>query len=194
MANDDSEQEKDESTKQVDREALHKALNQSVDSREVLQRVNAQLLQEHGLTPEDGTAKVDRDAVERYLAAQNEITSDVDDATAGESAPPTPEHEPPPTEPVDDEPAMDAAPDAVSSVEVAPEVVAASSPPEAAPQSSEPARTEITATTESPSTSWLQSSTAGSARQSSMLWFIVVAAVGIGFGVGMALLWNALQG
>lgn len=67
MANDDSDSEAQaDSTKQVDREKLNQALNQTIDSREVLKRVNAQVADE---VHAEGTAKVDLGAVERYLEA-----------------------------------------------------------------------------------------------------------------------------
>lgn len=75
MAHDDSNSGKEEATKQVDRDFLNKALNRSVDSKDVLHRVNAQV--EEKLSGE-GTAKVDRDSVKKYLDA----------ARAGSPAPP----------------------------------------------------------------------------------------------------------
>ncbi len=91
MARDDSG-ENDESTKQVDRDALHRALNQSVDSREVLDRVNEELRRTHDLSPEEGTAKVDRDAVRKYLETadpppgEGEAVDQVDAASVADAS------------------------------------------------------------------------------------------------------------
>lgn len=90
MSSNDDPKSADDSTKQVDRRALDQALNKSVDSREIMRRVNASISDE---LHTEGTAKVDRDAVRTYLEAARSgemiVLPDPDDLQeSGEEEPP----------------------------------------------------------------------------------------------------------
>ena len=81
-----------ESTKEVERRALDVALNQSVDSKKVLERVNSQVAAE---VHAEGTAQIDRNAVERYLEAARSGEFDaIDEAFTGDDSEPEAAAEP----------------------------------------------------------------------------------------------------
>ena len=187
MSDDDSEPQ-EESTKQVDREMLNKALNDSVDSHEVMKRVNAQLADD---LHDGGTARVDRDAVAQYLEAARSGEFPTVDPTsrsmtegpqAGKAPPPgpppTPSRPGPKAGPAQEESLPDIASAMVEPVEDAPAVR----------QRGDSAQHRSWAS----GTAEVEPEPVRLSEPRMLTWILVLAAAGILLGLAMAVAWMAL--